>query len=101
MQTNPYWPVRDENGKLIKQYEQNIVTTYVLRNPLGEALLNNRDESEYLEVTNNFNFEWYITQHWRFKGQLSYTMRRDHAYSFVDPNSVRYNIPIIRKATAC
>ena len=90
-QTNPYWPVRDENGELIKQYEQNIVTTYVLRNPLGEALLNNRDESEYLEVTNNFNFEWYITQHWRFKGQLSYTMRRDHAYSFVDPNSVRYN----------
>ncbi len=90
-QTNPYWPVHDENGELIREYEQYIATSNVLRNPLGEALLNNRDESEYLEVTDNFNFEWYITSHWRFKGQLSYTMRRDHAYSFVDPNSVRYN----------
>lgn len=90
-EANPYWPVHDESGNLIKEYEQNIAAMNVLRNPLGEALLNNRDESEYLEVTDNFNFEWYITQHWRFKAQLSYTMRQDHEYSFIDPNSVRYN----------
>lgn len=89
--TNPYWPVHDDNGDLIKEYQKHIATTYVLRNPLSEAELNNRDESEYLEITDNFNIEWYITEHFRFKGQLSYTLRRDHQYAFTDPNSVRYN----------
>lgn len=89
--TNPYWPIHDEDGNLIKQYEQNIAATSVLRNPLAEAELNNRNESEYLEITDNFNFEWYITSHLRFKGQLSYTIRKDDQYQFTDPNSVRYN----------
>lgn len=92
VKTNPYWPVYDDNGNMIKQYEKYVATTYVLRNPLVEAQLNNRDESEYLEVIDNFNIEWYITDHFRFKGQISYSMRNDHDYSFIDPASVRYNI---------
>ena len=89
---NPYWPIYDDNGTMYKEYPKYMSTTYVLRNPLVEALLNNRDESEYLEVTDNFNLEWFITKHLRFKGQISYTMRNDHQYSFIDPASVRYNL---------
>lgn len=89
---NPYWPIYDDNGNVYKEYPKYMSTTYVLRNPLVEAQLNNCDESEYLEVTDNFNIEWYITSHLRFKGQISYTMRNDHQYSFIDPASVRYNL---------
>ena len=90
-ETNPYWPIKDENGNLIKQYPQYVATINILRNPIVEAQLNNRDESEYLEITDNLNVEWYITDHWRLKGQLSYTIRNDHSYTFIDPSSVRYN----------
>lgn len=89
--TNPYWPIHDDKGNLIKEYEKFVRTTYVLRNPLVEAQLNNRDETQYLEVTDNFNIEWYITDFLRFKGQVSYTLRNDHQYRFVDPASTRYN----------
>ena len=90
-QTNPYWPIYNENGEMYKEFQQYVVTTYRLSNPLVEARLNNQDESEYLEVTDNFNFEWNINSNWRLKGQLSYSMRNDHAYRFIDPASARYS----------
>ncbi len=89
--TNPYWPTKDENGKLIKQYQQYQSYSYVLLNPLYEAQLNHRDEKEYLEVTNNFDFDWFITDALRLKGRVSYTLRNDHSYRFIDPQSSRYN----------
>ncbi len=89
--TNPYWPIHDENGELIKQYQQYQAYSYILLNPLYEAQLNNRNETEYLEVSNNFDFDWFITEALRLKGRVSYTMRNDHTYRFIDPLSSRYN----------
>ena len=89
--TNPYWPTRDDEGNLMKSYPQYTNYTYSLLNPLYEAQLNHRNESDYLEVTDNFDFDWFITEALRLKGRVSYTMRTDHTYRFVDPNSSRYS----------
>lgn len=89
--TNPYWPTHDEEGNLIKSYTQYVNYTYKLLNPLYEATLNHRNETQYTEVTDNFDFDWFITEALRLKGRVSYTMRNDHTYRFIDPNSSRYS----------
>lgn len=88
--TNPYWPVKDDDGNLIEKYPQNVVFSYLLLNPLYEARLNHRDEAEYLEVTDNFDYDWFITDNLRLKGRVSYTLRNDHKYRFTDPQSILY-----------
>ena len=90
-QTNPYWPIYDDKGEMIKLYPQYLTAMYQHWNPLVEAQLNNQNKSEYMEVNDNFSFEWNINSNWRLKGQLSYTMRNDHAYRFTDPASAQYN----------
>ena len=55
---NPYYPFQDEHGNLIRKMTQYINTNKQIWNPVYEATVGNRDESEYLDVTNNFSLEW-------------------------------------------
>ncbi|MEG0795160.1 MAG: SusC/RagA family TonB-linked outer membrane protein [Odoribacter sp.] len=87
---NPYYPTHDENGKLIKEYPQYLSATYRHLNPLYEAQLNHKDEQEYLEFTNNFDLDWFISENFRLKGRVSYSERNDKREKFIDPNSNRY-----------
>lgn len=87
---NPYFPTHDENGKLIKEYPQFVAATYRHLNPLYEAQLNQKDQQEYLEMTNNFDLDWFISDHFRVKGRVSYSERNDKQEKFIDPGSNRY-----------
>lgn len=87
---NPYYPTHDENGKLIKQYPQHLSTSYRILNPLYEAQLNHKDQTEYMEVTNNFDIDWFINENFRLKGRVSYTERNDKKEKFIDPESNRF-----------
>ena len=87
---NPYFPTHDENGKLMKEYPQFVAATYRHLNPLYEAQLNQKDQQEYLEMTNNFDLDWFISDHFRVKGRVSYSERNDKQEKFIDPGSNRY-----------
>lgn len=87
---NPYFPVHDENGHLIKEYPQYIAASYRQLNPLYEGQLNHKDENRYLEVANNFDLDWFINDNFRLKGRVSYSERNDKREKFTDPASNRY-----------
>lgn len=87
---NPYFPTHDENGNLMKEYPQYISASYRHLNPLYEARLNHKDETEYLEMTNNFDLDWFISEHFRVKARVSYSERNDKKQKFIDPGSNRY-----------
>lgn len=87
---NPYNPIYDERGHLIKEYKQHVSTTHRFLNPLYEAQLNHKDQSQYTEFTNNFDLDWFINDNFRLKGRLSYSERNDKRERFIDPESSRY-----------
>lgn len=89
-QANPYFPTHDEEGNLIKEYPQYVSASYRHLNPLYEARLNHKDETQYLEMTNNFDLDWFINEQFRIKGRVSYSERNDKQEKFIDPGSNRY-----------
>ena len=87
---NPYYPFKDENGNLIRQMKQYIVTSEQIWNPVYEATVGNRNESSYLDVTNNFSLDWIITHGLRVKANFSYGEKKDEEETFVSPESLQY-----------
>ena len=51
---------------------QYINTNRQVWNPVYEATVGNRDESGYLDVTNNFSMEWNIVNGLRLRANFSY-----------------------------
>lgn len=70
-QMNPYWPIHDENGELIKSYTSPLseITTQV-GNPLYNSTLNTYNKSNYTQIVNNFSIEWNIIDELRLRGQV-------------------------------
>ncbi len=66
-QMNPYYRVHDENGNLIKQYDNSIY------NPLYNAQLNSKDESRYTLITENFYGEWNVSNALKMTARIGYT----------------------------
>lgn len=87
---NPYFPVYDEQGNLIKEYPQYVTATYRHLNPLYEGTLNHKDENQYTEWTNNFDLDWFINTNFRLKGRISYSEKTEQHEKFIDPASNRY-----------
>lgn len=58
-----------------------------LNNPLYEATLANYDWDSYEEFMDNLSFNWYITDAWMAKGQLSLTKKYSKGEQFIDPLS--------------
>jgi TonB-linked SusC/RagA family outer membrane protein len=74
---NPYWHPYDENGKIIKRFEdfdfdrynhpeilydvtiRNLTTT---SNPLYNATLNTIDASDHTKISNNFSIQWNLLE---------------------------------------
>lgn len=72
---NPYYPFQDEHGNLIRKMTQYINTNKQIWNPVYEATVGNRDESEYLDVTiisvwNGVSYKDYVC------GPISLTVKR-------------------------
>ena len=87
---NPYYPFQDEHGNLIRKMTQYINTNKQIWNPVYEATVGNRDESEYLDVTNNFSLEWSIVQGLRLRANFSYGEKKEQVETFVSPESLQY-----------
>ena len=87
---NPYYPFQDENGNLIREMKQYINSTRQIWNPVYEASVGNKNESEYLDVTDNFSVDWSIAKGLRLRGNISYGEKREEQNVFVSPESMRY-----------
>lgn len=57
---NPYWRIRDEQGKLIQSYT--VYDNTPIGNPLYDATLNTKNSTDYLELINNFSIDWHIIE---------------------------------------
>ena len=59
---NPYWRPYDDNGELIKMFDNdvNFWGTYsnLPTNPLYNATLRQKNSTDYTNITNNFAIEW-------------------------------------------
>lgn len=88
---NPYERIYDDDGQMIRSYQPNVSTTNRFLNPLYEASLNHKDRTSYTEWTNNFDLDWFINDHFRFKARVSYSERNDQQETFTDPASAVYD----------
>lgn len=70
----PYFAPYDADGNLkqILGY-QCVNNNYPVYNPLYNAQLNTKDETNYTTFTDNFEMDWHINDNFRFTGRFSYT----------------------------
>ena len=67
---NPYLRIYDENGKLQKTMTT-LLETY--SNPMWNTTINTKDESEYLQITENFYGEWMVFENFKLTGRIGIT----------------------------
>lgn len=69
----PYFAPYDSDGNLKKILGYETANTYYpVYNPLYNASLNTKDESQYTTFSDNFEMDWHINDNFRFTGQFSY-----------------------------
>ena len=82
-QMNPYWPIYDDNGELIKSYVlPGVGVTSEIGNPLYNAQLNTYNNSNYTQLVNNFSIEWAIINELRLRGQFGISKNFTKSDSF-------------------
>ena len=81
---NPYWRIYDENGKLIKQYENG---TY---NPLYNSTLNSKNQSKYTLITENFYAEWNVLPTLKLTGRFGFTNQNSSTDIFTPASNTKY-----------
>lgn len=82
-QMNPYWPIYDDNGELIKSYVlPGVGVTSEIGNPLYNAQLNTYNNSYYTQIVNNFSIEWTIIDALRLRGQFGISKNFTKSDSF-------------------
>lgn len=81
---NPYWRIHSEGNTLIKQYS---TTAY---NPLYNAGLNSKDESNYTTITENFYGEWEAIKNLRFRARFGLTKQSNGADKFTPASHTKY-----------
>ena len=77
---NPYERIKDEEGKLIREYNRN---DRITRNPMINSLLPNTSYDKYTQVRDNLQATWWATQHLRLNGNVGITkqLNRDEAFT--------------------
>lgn len=93
-QMNPYYPIHDEDGKLIRTYTPhsgayNGRSWY--RNPLYNATLPYKDESGIETVSDNLNIDWWILPELRFKGTVALTKTTNSSDKFLSPDNTEFS----------
>lgn len=96
---NPYWRVRDEQGRLVERFDNYEGLEIAERNepiynPMINSTTNYKNESQYLDLTNNFYIEWAVTNDLRLTGRFSVNKNTSKTdlfypsnYGTLDPNS--------------
>lgn len=72
---NPYERPYNENGEINRTF-YNVGQSKTIANPLYDAALNVRNESNYTELINNFSIEWSVTTDLKLRGQIGISKRR-------------------------
>lgn len=82
----PYYAPYDSDGNIKKILGYQTVTSSgfsdPVYNPLYNATLNTKDESQYTSFTDNFDMDWTITDRFRFVAKLSYTRQESQSDVF-------------------
>ncbi|MEA5006836.1 MAG: SusC/RagA family TonB-linked outer membrane protein [Rikenellaceae bacterium] len=81
----PYERIYNDDGVLLSTLEISSRS-----NPLYEASLGSFNRTKYNSITNNFSFDWRITNNLQFKSQLSVTQNTSNQNIFKDPLSATY-----------
>ena len=84
----PYDTPYDENGILVRQlqFSEDSGGRKVI-NPLYEATLASYDWTDYDELIDNINLNWFINDYWTLRGQFSVERRYNGGERFIDPLS--------------
>jgi TonB-linked SusC/RagA family outer membrane protein len=85
---NPYWRPQDENGNMLKimEYYPELdvfpLPTAPVFNPLYNATLNTRDNSNYMNVSNNFSLQWNVLADLKAEARFSLNKQSSQADFF-------------------
>ena len=110
---NPYWRVRDEQGRLIERFDnygglENTTNSTIdpIFNPMVNASTNYLNQTKYLDLTNNFYIDWTIIPDLRAVGRLSVSKKDTKGdlfypsnYATLDPKSP-YNFRLVKPDAA-
>ena len=87
----PYFAPYDENGQLKKILGYECVNnTYPVYNPLYNASLNTKDQTDYTAFVENFEWDWHINENLRINGKFSYSRTTRGADIFYPANHTMF-----------
>lgn len=92
---NPY----DEKGNIVKDFYDLNHSSTKIGNPLYDATLNSKDQSEYFEFINNFSVEWSIWDSLRIRAKLGVSTRRSSSDLFLPAEHSTFNTPVYNTAS--
>ena len=90
---NPYYRKYNANGGIDKYlyYPADGVDDYPVSNPLWNAHLNNWDIANGFGFTNNFIFEWFMTESLRVRAKFGLTKQDDDEQSRLSPQHTQFD----------
>ena len=94
---NPYNPIYDDDGDIIKNYLEYYGETQAeswLLNPLYDAQLPYLNTEEYQNITENLSIDYYFSNHLRLKGEFSFQKNIENKEEFVSPNHTSFSIVV-------
>lgn len=90
---NPYYRKYNADGGIDKYlyYPEEGVDDYPVSNPLWNAHLNNWDTASGFGFTNNFIFEWFVTEDLRFRTKFGLTKQDDDEQTRLSPLHTQFD----------
>lgn len=91
---NPYNPIYDDEGKLMKIYEPypgKKQTNAAYQNPLYNATLPYKDESKIHTISDNLSVDYWFLPELRFKGSVALTKTLNSSDKFISPDHTDYS----------
>lgn len=90
---NPYYRKYNANGGIDKYlyYPEEGVDDYPVSNPLWNAHLNNWDIANGFGFTNNFIFEWFVSEDLRVRAKFGLTKQDDDEQSRLSPQHTQFD----------
>ena len=84
---NPYWRPYDDEGNIIKMFDNDIDFyggfSNLPANPLYNATLNQKNSSQYTDITNNFSIEWRPVEGFITRGRVGFTWQNSESDYFL------------------
>lgn len=93
---NPYFPIYDENGEMIKKYVTDesdggaMDFSGLNTNPLWDAKNGNFSKSKYSAFIENFAIDWKFYKDFRLQVSLAYSEQNDQSDDFVSPEDSEF-----------